>query len=252
MFLLLMCIVSLLPPLLLFFYIRGTLEQGSGEWKGLCGKALLSGVLSVFRVILYSGVLALLLGLSGIRKGYPVLGAALYNYFVLAGAEELAKFQVARKFTEKHAYPYSRVTLAAVMVIVGIGFGLAEAIPYAIGADAPTMIVRGITMGHAGYGFIQGCAYGKSKATGEKKYFIRGFLLALLIHGTYDFCLSEELAAVSENFAGISLALAFLDIVLAILAIRFFRRRRNDEEYTRALEAEAMEVTAEEGVEPEN
>ena len=81
------------------------------------------------------------------------------------------------------------------MTLVGLGFGVIENLIIAIDADPIIMIIRSIVMGHAGYGFITGWFYGKGKKTGSKALQYVGFVIAWLLHGLYDFGLSDELEA---------------------------------------------------------
>ena len=237
LFTIIFLIVSMLPPVLIFFYIRNTVESENAELSGMCSKALLQGVLCVFGVMLCSAVTSLILYFTGLVDTHPVIYAFLRTFIVFAFSEELVKFLALRHFMRKRPYPYSPLTVVAIQSIIGTGFGLAEAIPYALGADAMTMIVRGLTMGHTGYGFIMGWFYAGYLKTGKKKYAVTGFMLPLVLHGLYDFGLSEQLEEVNENFGIISLFLALVSIVTIVIEIRFFRKRRHDEEYCAAFNA---------------
>ena len=53
-----------------------------------------------------------------------------------------------------------------------------------------------------------------------------GILFAWLIHGLYDFSLSEEFIAINDNLVIIALLLAVLDIVLVFLLIGFARKAK--------------------------
>ena len=57
------------------------------------------------------------------------------------------------------------------------------------------MIVRGLTVGHGGYGFIMGYLMGKGEATSSKASTALGFVVPWLMHGLYDYSLSESMAA---------------------------------------------------------
>ena len=121
------------------------------------------------------------------------------------------------------------------MTIVGIGFDLIESLIYAIGASFPVVLIRGICIPHAGYGFLAGYYYGKGVK--ERKPAVRkiGFVLAWLLHGLYDFSLSEEFIALNDNLMAVALLLAVLDIVLVILLVRFVKKAKNQETYTEPL-----------------
>lgn len=117
------------------------------------------------------------------------------------------------------------------MIIVGTAFGLMEDIPYAIGASPMTMLVRGISMGHVGYGFVMGLFYGKRLYTGKKRYAVIAVLLPWIMHGIYDFSLTPELIDVNQNLMFIAVIMALLEIVMLVLMIRFFIRSKKQDRY---------------------
>lgn len=112
---------------------------------------------------------------------------------VLAFAEELVKYLTFRRTLEKTDYKVSWVDVAVLMTIVGIGFDLIESLVYAIGASVPVVLVRGICVPHAGYGFLVGYFYSKGVKEGNPTTKWMGFALAWLMHGLYDFSLSKSL-----------------------------------------------------------
>ena len=116
--------------------------------------------------------------------------------------------------------------MIAFMVIVSIGFELMESVVYAIGSGPIHMFVRGITLMHGGYGFIEGWFYGKAKYTKNKAYIAAGFLIAWLLHGAYDFGLNDEFLAMNPNNAYLSVGIAGFSLVLLVLLIVFFTRKR--------------------------
>jgi uncharacterized membrane protein len=71
---------------------------------------------------------------------------------------------------------------------------------------------------------------------------IAAFGLPFLIHGLYDFSLSEELLKTNDNLAFIGISLALLDIVLLILMVRFFLISRKKERCTNQLIEKTIEV----------
>ena len=86
-------------------------------------------------------------------------------------------------------------------------------------------------MGHIGYGFIMGWFYGKRLYTDKKIFGYIAVLLPWLLHGIYDFSLTQELIDINDNFAFIGVTMALFDIVLIILMIRFFIKAKNQEKY---------------------
>ena len=128
---------------------------------------------------------------------------------------------------KKTNYQISWLDAAVLMTIIGIGFDLIESIVYAIGASVPDVLVRGICIPHAGYGFLAGYFYGKGLKSENPAAKWIGLVLVWLMHGLYDFSLSKEFLALNDNLAIIPFALAVLEIVLVIGLIRFVRKMKS-------------------------
>lgn len=223
-------VASLLPAIGLFLWLRGFEEDE--EFKGICNKGLIQGMLTVFPVVGCSLVFALIeLGLS-LLFGFSGLPKAAYHTFiVLALSEELCKCFMFHRLLAKYERAWSWADYVILVTLVHIGFGLAEDIPYAIGAGPIVMLVRGITCQHGGYGFIMGYLLGKAKKTGDKKWSVLGVLVPWLLHGAYDFGLTEEFAALGDMSAFLSVSLAALGIVILVVLIVFFVRHKHDEDF---------------------
>ena len=217
---------SIVPAVLIILWLTNRRKEDV-SYKKSCKSALFRGALSVLPILAVSGLLFLITGtlrLTLLRDAHILIYRAIYTFIVLAFAEELVKFLALRLLLKKKYNDYSWADIVAYMVIIGTAFGLIEDIPYAIGASPMVMLVRGITMGHVGYGFLMGWFYGKKLYTGKRRFGLTAFLLPFLLHGIYDFSLTQELLEVSDNFAVIGVAMALVDIVLLVLMIRFFRR----------------------------
>ena len=144
----------------------------------------------------------------------------------------MINFLAFRLLLKKKFCAYSWADVTALMVIIGAMFGLMEDLPYAIDSNAITMLVRGFTAGHIGYGFLMGWFYGKRLYTGKKRYGVISFLLPWLIHGLYDFSLTPQLLERNDSFAIIAVLLALADLVLLTLTILFFARASKRERYS--------------------
>lgn len=235
-------LLSIIPSVLIFLWLRNR-HKDDPLYRKSCNSAFIRGIVSVLPILVLSGVLFLLNGVIRVflLQNADILYKALYTFVVLAFAEELVKFLAFRLLLKKKFCAYSWADVVALMVIIGTGFGLIEDLPYAIGADAITMLVRGFTMGHVGYGFLMGWFYGKKLYTGKKRYGVIAFLLPWLLHGLYDFSLSPELLAWNENLAIVAIVLALVDLVMLALMFRFFLRARKAERYNMPVTAaEAM------------
>lgn len=222
-------LVSLVPSISIFLWLRGI--QGDAEFKGIGNKALLQGALSIFPVLGCSLVFAIIerlltsLGLAGLPK------AAFHTFIVLALAEELCKCFMFHRLLAKFRRAWSWLDYIILMTFVGIGFGLAEDIPYAIGAGPIVMIVRGVTCMHGGYGFIMGYLLGKAKKTDSKALAVASVAVPWLLHGAYDFGLSNEFIALGDWAGILSVSLAVLALVTLIVLVVFFIRHKDDERY---------------------
>lgn len=228
-FLIIAFIASLVPSLIIFFFLRKLKDDE--EYKKNCGKALGRGLLSVFPVFLGSAVFALI-KIFLLKDRLPELWMTAYDDFIkICLVEEAIKFLSYRKLI-KDLNGYSRLELIAYMTIVGLGFGLAEDIPYAISSNAGQMLIRGITAMHGGYAFIIG--FFDSKALRHKRplYTWLGLFIAWLLHGAYDFTLSETVGKLSDAIAIIPVTLAFIGLILVVTIFVFMSKARKKEEYT--------------------
>ena len=234
---LLIFIVSIIPGVLIILWLMRRRKEDE-PYKKSCRSALVRGLIAVLPIVGASAVFFLVTGvlkLTVLRNVPVLIHRAIYTFIVLAFAEELVKYLAFRLLLKKNYNDYTWADVTAFMVIIGTAFGLVEDIPYAIGASPAIMLVRGFTMGHVGYAFVMGWFYGKKLHTGKNIYGILAFLLPFLLHGLYDFSLSEELLEINDNLAAIGITLAVFDIVLLVLMIRFFLRARKRACYNEAL-----------------
>ena len=231
--------VSFVPCIALYLWLRNR-HGRTGDFRKLCSRALVSGFLCVLPVILMSGASYVLLRITGLHKSIPLLYEALYTFIVLALMEEIAKFQVFRRVLGKTDYPYSWLDVTIILTVVSLGFDIIESLIYAIGATVPVVLVRGICIPHAGYGFVTGYFYGKGLKTGKLATKWIGFILSFLLHGLYDFSLSEEFISINDNLVFVAVLLAVLDIVLVIMLAVFCRRARKKEIYNEPLAKSAI------------
>lgn len=236
------CIVSFIPLIALYLWIR----NGSSKedvCRKRCDKALLQGFLCGFPVILGSFVTSLLLGLTGLRESNPLLYQALYKFIVLALVEEAVKYLGFRRVMKKNVGPYSWLDMTVLMSAVGIGFGMMESLMYCIGESIPVVLIRGISMAHAGYGFLVGYFYGKGAKESNPATKWLGLVPAWLMHGMYDFSLSNEFLAINDNLAIVPFILMFVEIVLAIMLAVFVKKAQKKEVYTQVCQGDVSSDT---------
>lgn len=219
--------VSLIPSIAIFLWFRKRGVSRAG-YQSACTKALLYGFLSIIPVLAFSAAFVLLGKALGIENAGGVPADLYHTFLVFALSEELAKFLLFKKVLKDCTLAFSWLDAAVLMMIVGIGFGLIEDIPYGLSTNAGQMLVRGVTMMHAAFGIVLGYFCGKAMATGRRGYYIVGFVLAVLLHGLYDFCLSESLPALT---GAVSLLIAIASVVIIGLFIRFAKKAEPQEKY---------------------
>ena len=232
--LILSLLVSLIPSIILYKWIQ---KKGKDDkYKKICKKAFVRGIIAIFPILLTSIIFYLVGKLSGLEKINPLLYQVYYTFIALAFAEELIKFLTFKRVLKKNEYEYSWFDLTIIMIMIGLGFGCIENATFSLNSGIIAMLIKGISLGHAGYGFIMGWFYGKMKKTGKKIYGILSFLIPWFLHGLYDFGLSKELIAVNDNLAIISVSLELVCLICAFLIIRFVIKRKDSVIYIEPLE----------------
>lgn len=217
-------VVSVVPSIFLYKWLVNSKDDK--EFKLLCKESVKKGIYAVFPVVLTSLTLYIIGKISNISSISVILYEAYYTFIVLALAEESVKYLQFKSVLKTATYKYDDYDVVIFMTIVGLGFGIIENVTYSIGTGIITMLISGITLAHAGYGFIVGYFYGKSLKTGKMRYRIIGFLISFILHGLYDFGLSEEVINLNDNLAFISIGLAFLSLITLILLIKYVKKRK--------------------------
>lgn len=222
-------LASLIPCAAMYIWLRNIKGMQDENFARTCDRAVLRGMLTVFPVFLCSATFALAARLLDIRAAGDLVYSAYHTFFVFAFSEELCKFFMMKKVIKGGEHSWLAITIY--MLLVGLGFEVIEAIPYAIGSGPGPMFMRGFTMMHPAFGFIMGYFYGKYRHTGRKAFAAAGFILPWVMHGLYDFCLSEPMMAM-EWPGYVALGLAAFSVVLIIVFIRFVIKARKKEEFT--------------------
>lgn len=225
-------LVSMIPAAFMFFWLRDKVRQPSEEeFKTSCNDAFVKGLLSTFPVVAGSAILSIIGALLGLRRDSSILGAAYYTFIVLALVEELCKVFMCTRVLKKTKVNYTWLDIIIFMTIVSIGFEVLESVIYAFGTGPIHMIVRGVTLMHGGFGFIEGWFMGKGKYTGNKMTGVIGILIAWILHGAYDFGLSEIFLEVGDWSAMLSVSIAILSLILFIYMIIFFAKKSKKPQY---------------------
>ena len=229
-------LISMIPAAAMYFWLKNGMKKPADEdYKKTCRSALMNGFLSTVAVLPVSLAFTILLNFLGLKDHSSFLAAALHDFFVLAFAEELVKSLMLRKTLKNTEYNYSWLDMIVFMVVVSLGFEVLESLIYVVGANVGQILIRGILLMHGGFGFIEGWFYGKAAYTGKKSYAVIGFLIAWILHGAYDFGLSDEFAALGEWSAIVSVSIAALSLVIFIVMIIFFAKKNKKQEYLEPL-----------------
>lgn len=179
--------ISIAPILIvaLYVYIRDRYEK---EPISALIKALLSGIVIVFPVVLIEG---LLLGLNNKDEG---IAEALFNGFVVASATEegfkLAAFMIFfwsnRNFNER----FDGIVYA---VFIALGFAAIENLIYVYKGGYSIGMLRALTAvpAHALFGTVMGYHLGNAKFYPHRRgyHLSLAFLMPFIWHGLYDFLL---------------------------------------------------------------
>ena len=250
-------VVSFVPSILFFLFLRNNHKEDP-KYRKDCMWLLLMGFLICGAVLLLDFLTLIPWRLTGIGENYPIIGQLFKCFILNATVEELCKFLVARWFIRKNKATVSKLDILSYLIIAAISFGLVEDIVYALSTSPGQILVRGVLMGHVPYEMVMGLFYGEAIEENERSYMIPAFLLPILLHGTYNFCLTEN----PGNLAiAVVMTETAAEFIFMIIMIFFIRKRRKDPGFTcpvfpqeaiaEAEAGEAAEVAAETTAEAE-
>ena len=232
---LLVVLASVIPALLLYLWLRSLNKEKEG-YRENCRKSMLNGIVSSGAIVLSCLILSIIFSLVGFDKLPPLARDAVKCFILFALMEELWKFLYFRKTLKKAVGVVSYLDVIVFMTLVGAGFGILEDIVYAFTTSVGQGIVRGVTMGHAVYGFVMGYFIAKAMRTSKNGYNVAAFLIPYFWHAIYDFTLSENLPRDQFIFDFIPVTLAFLEFIMVFVMIVFFRKARNKPEYNEPID----------------
>lgn len=183
---LILIVGAALPALIILkiFLKRDSLKK---EPARLIVATFFLGILSIIPAVIME------LGVSLFSGAIPPFFYSFFKAFLVAGlCEEAVKMWVVRGFSARRSSFDERTDGIVYSVTAGLGFAFYENILYGLGSTNPgvVLIMRGFTAVplHALSSGIMGYYIGKSYF-GNRTYFGKGLLFAVLIHGTYDFIL---------------------------------------------------------------
>ena len=189
-------ILAVIPGIVLFSIVYG-FDRNEKEPMGLLIKLFLLGVVSVIPATIVEVFLkgVYLNAFSFSRIAYLIA----LCYFAVALSEEGGKYLFLKLATWKSPefnYTYDGVVYA---VTVSLGFAVIENIMYVLTTGSVGVaLMRAVLAvpGHAMFGVYMGTYYGIAKLSesyidtaGRDKNLFRAYVIAVFIHGSYDFCL---------------------------------------------------------------
>jgi RsiW-degrading membrane proteinase PrsW (M82 family) len=222
----LLFIAAFVPPIIYIVWIRNTEKYEREPWARIFSTFIWGAVFGVILGVLFSYLLIWILGYALEGPIYEAITenptyTTLFLVCVIAPiAEEAAKglgvFSAGPDLDEvEDGLIYG--------ASVGLGFAATENLLYAyialqegVELAIATIIVRSISSAllHASATSATGYGIGKKKVLGIGKYIIPYYLLAVLMHATFNFFASMQ------SFFGLILAVMF-----AIVAIEFTRHK---------------------------
>ena len=186
--------LTLGPGLAIAIYIYWY-DKLDREPKKLLIRAFILGCVSLIPAILLNIILKSILN---VEKSESIFETFVFAFFVVGVAEEFSKFIFLRwnlfvrpEFDE----PYDGITYA---VMIGMGFATLENILYVYQSSNAYGVawMRAFTAvpAHATFAIAMGYYTGLAKFNPSKKivYLIKGFVLAVVMHGFYDFLLMKK------------------------------------------------------------
>ena len=216
-------LIALIPPLffLIYIYRQDDIEsEPRGMIAGLIGLGALSAIPAVLLELAGSYILYLL--------GLPeesLIYLLLENFLVVGVSEEICKYTAGRLTTWKSPEFNYRFDGIVYMVSSAIGFAALENVLYVFEYGFHTGVMRAILSIplHTICGMFLGYYYGEGKyllmhgdKSGATRAFWKGFIIAVMIHGAYDFLASLESITALVLFV-------VLVIVVDIVAFRFMK-----------------------------
>ncbi len=225
----LLLFLALLPALLLMRYIykKDTVE------KEPVGLLLVSAAAGALACIPAAGLESFFIRVLDTFTAPGTLGyAAVEAFLIVAVAEEGCKLIFLKKLTWKSSHFNYRFDGVVFAVFMGLGFAGLENVLYVMNFGPDVLVSRGLLAvpGHMTFAVFMGLHYSEAKLASlwgqpdkAKRSLRKAFLVPVLLHGFYDFCLMSGLGILSLVFIGFV-------VVLDLSAVRAVRRAsKNDQ-----------------------
>jgi RsiW-degrading membrane proteinase PrsW (M82 family) len=211
----LLLLLALAPCLFLLWYFYHRDKYEPEPKKNIIKIFLLGAVMVIPAGLLEMGIGA---GIDAVTVG--IANAFIMSFFVIAPIEELLKYFAVKQWIYR-SLEFDEVMDGIVYTVAAsLGFATIENILYVFQHGIQVAIARAFLAipGHAFFGALMGYYIGRAKFNKEKEgtLLFKGVLLAVLMHGLYDFLLLTQTA--------LALLVIVLIIVLGIFVRKDLRR----------------------------
>ncbi|MCR5324151.1 MAG: PrsW family intramembrane metalloprotease [Lachnospiraceae bacterium] len=218
-----MLYLAIIPSIILFIIVWRS-DKIEKEPVGLLLKVFIFGALTT--------ISAIVIGLftknivTDLIDEESLIFIFIDNFFLTALVEEGGKYFVLKKTTWKHPafnYMFDGVVYA---VCSSLGFATVENILYLFDEGIGTAIGRGLLSvpGHVTYAIFMGYYYGMAKLASVegdtqkvRSSLIKALWIPVLLHGTYDFCLSS-------GYDILIVVFFIFEVVLSVVAFKKLRK----------------------------
>lgn len=210
--------MAVIPALFLvrYFYKKDNLKP---EPKGLIRKIFLLGILSTIPAIILE---LLVTNFKDLFTSNPIIVIAFEAFIVAGLCEEWIKYKVVYHFAYKRSEFDEIMDGIVYTVVASLGFACMENVLYVINGGINVALMRAFTAVpmHAFTSGIMGYYIGQAKfdEANKKKYFRKGLIIAILIHGFYNFLLlgSPVFSKLWGETAGGLIALGVIPLLIIL------------------------------------
>lgn len=186
---LLLAAIAPSAALMYYFYMKDKYDK---EPRRLLVKAFLLGAISVIPILMVE------MSLNVFERADESLIAAGYTAFIVAGlVEEAFKFMMFYLLIWRNNEFDEMYDGIVYSVFVSLGFATVENIGYVLSTGFSVALLRSITAvpAHAMFGVAMGYYLGIAKFLRQpykSRYFRRGLIVPVILHGIYDFILLSQ------------------------------------------------------------
>ena len=192
MYVVISLVMAVAPALFLLFYYNRQ-DALKPEPKGLISKIFFFGILIIIPVFIIELILDIYY--AAFFSSIPLIYYFFKSFVVASASEELFKLLVVMWFAYKSPHFDEAMDGIIYCVVASLGFACFENVLYVWDKGVDVALLRAFTAVplHAIASGIMGYYIGKAKFAGtkhEEKALIRkGYFVAVIIHGVYDFVL---------------------------------------------------------------